>query len=90
MALSLTAFAANPIATDMGRFIKVVGKQAVSSAVEDQDIAFIRKSAIIRFECSKQQVNIALTSGNISYAFETREATKAFLEQIVTFCAKEP
>jgi len=89
LALSLSAFAANPTATDMGRFIKFTGKQAVSSAVEEDDIAYIRKSAIIRYECSKQQVNITLTNGNMAFAFETREAAKAFLAQITDYCAKE-
>jgi hypothetical protein len=89
LALSLSAFAGNPTATDMGRFIKFVGKQAVNSAVEDDDIAYIRKSAIIRYESSKQQVNITLTAGNMAFAFETKEAARAFVAQIAEYCAKE-
>jgi len=89
LALSLSAFAADPTATDMGRFIKFAGKQAVTSPVEDDDIAYVRKSAIISFESTKQLVNITLTTGYLAFAFETKEAARAFLAQMAAFCVKD-
>ena len=89
LALSLSAFASDPTATDMGRFIKFTGKQAVTSPVEEDDVACIRKSAIIRFESTKQLVTITLTSGYVAYAFETKAAATAFLAQIAALCVKE-
>ena len=89
LTFSLSAFAGNSTATDMGRFIKFMGKQAVTSPVEDDDIAYVRKSAIIRFESTKQLVNITLTTGYLAFAFETKAAADAFLSQIGAFCANE-
>jgi hypothetical protein len=88
LAFSLNAFADSPVATDMGRFIKVIGKQAVASEVQDDDIVYFSKGAIVRIETSKQTVNITLTNGNLAFAFESKEAARGFLAQIAAFCAK--
>ena len=89
LALSLSAWAGDPTATDTGRFIKFMGKQAVPSAVEEDDIAYVRKSAIIRFESTKQLVNITLTTGSLTFAFETKAAAVAFLAQLAAFCLND-
>ena len=89
LTLSLSALAGDPTATDVGRFIKFVGKQAVTSPVEDDDIAYVRKSAILRFESAKQLVTITLTTGYLAFAFETKATADAFLAQIGAFCANE-
>jgi hypothetical protein len=88
LTLSLNAFAANPTITDAGQFIKFVGKQAVTSEVEDDDIIYVSKNAITLFQSTKRNVNITLSNGSLSFAFETKEQATAFLAQIVAFCKK--
>ena len=89
LTLSLNAFAANPTITDAGQFIKFVGKQAVTSEVEDDDIIYVSKNAITLIQSSKRNVNITLINGSLSFAFETKEQARAFLAQVAEFCAKE-
>ena len=89
LTLSLSALAGDPTATDVGRFIKFMGKQAVTSPVEDDDSTYIRKSAIIRFESTKQLVTITLTTGSLTFAFETKAAAGAFLAQLAAFCSND-
>ena len=62
------------------------------SAVEDVDIVYIRKNAIIRIESTQPNIKnivITLTNGELTFAFGSKEAARAFQEQIAVFCAKD-
>ena len=88
LTLALSASAATPKASDAGRFIKIIGKQDVPSEVAEDDIYYISKTSIVRFDTSKQRVEIWLTTGTVAFAFESKEDARAFLAQIAEFCTK--
>ena len=56
LAISLSAWAANPVVTDGGQFLKIQGKQiSTGTSTTDQDVTYVRKIELVALQTVNQQ-----------------------------------
>ena len=87
LAVSLSAWAGNPVVTDSGQFVKIQGKQFGTGTTSDEDIAYVRKSELVVLHTSNNRVEVTTRTARLAFDCDSPDAARAVLKLVADFAS---